>query len=271
MTNFTNELETLVKTASTIGNLPVETFHKIIFCSFIKAGLSIYGAQREHELEIENLVRTIATPYRGLINGKLYLSALRFLKAFNAFLKNSGQAVILKEANLHYILQFLENKVGKVDTVFVLDCASIPEIITIASKFSSMRHNTTIYEEVFINPIGITRFLTGQLEKFDREGCLSQYAKLLKERLNASSYVKSSTVDLVTHRQGYTLESFLKSIEMQKLFDQINHFAKQNSVLITSDHGYDIVADEHGLYITHGYIEECPLNFSKIALFLVID
>lgn len=271
MTNFTSELEALVKTASTLGNLPVETFHRIIFCSFIKAGLSIYGAQKEQEMEIENLIKTIAAPYRGLVNGKLYLNALRFLKTFNAFLKDSKQAVILKEANLHYILQFLENKVGKVDTVFVLDCASIPEIITIASKFSASRRNTTIYEEVFINPIGVTRFLTGQLETFNRESYLVQYAKLLKERLNASLYTKSSTVDLVTHQHGYTLDGFLKSIEMQKLFDHINHFAKQNSVLITSDHGYDIVTDEHGLYITHGYKKKCPLNFSRTALFLVVD
>lgn len=185
--------------------------------------------------------------------------------------KNSKRAVILKEANLQHILQFLKNKVGKVDTIFVLDCASIPEIITIASKFSALRRNTTIYEEVFINPVGITRFLTGQLESFNREGYLIQYAKLLKERLNASFSTKISTLDLVTHQQGYTLDSFLKSIKMQKLFDYINHFAKQNSVLITSDHGYDIVADEHGLYITHGYKKECPINFSRIALFLVID
>jgi len=271
MANFTSVLEAIVKTASTIGNLPAEIFYRIIFCSFIKAGLSIYGAQKEQEIEVENLIKTIATPYRGLVNGKLYLNALRFMKAFNAFIKDSKQAVILKEANLQHIIQFLENKVGEVDTIFILDCASIPEIITIASKFSASRHNIAIFEEVFINPIGITRFLTEQLETFSRESCLIQYAKLLKERLKASFYTKSSTVDLVTHQKGFTINDFLKSIEVQKLFDQINHFAKQNSVLVTSDHGYDVVADEHGLYITHGYKKECPLNFSRIALFLVID
>jgi hypothetical protein len=270
MTNFTIELETMIKTASTMGNLPTETFHKIIFCSFLKAGLSVYGASKEQEIEVDNLVKTIAA-YRGLINGKLYLSALRFIKSFNEFLHNSKQAVILKEANLQHIMQFLENKVGKVDTVFVLDCASIPEIITIASKFSALKRNITIFEEVFINPIGITRFLTGQLESFNIESYLRQYAQLLKERLKANFFVKSSTIDLTTHQYGFTLDSFLKSIEMQKLFDQINHFAKQNSVLVTSDHGYDIVADEHGLYIIHGYKKKCPLNFSKMALFLVID
>jgi len=65
--------------------------------------------------------------------------------------------------------------------IFVLDCASIPEIITIASKFSALRRNTTIYEEVFINPIGVTRFLTGQLETFNRESYITNGGKVTAE------------------------------------------------------------------------------------------
>jgi len=266
-----SEIEAMVKTTSTIGNLPTEMLHRIIFCSFIKAGLSIHGAHKEQEIEVEKLIKTIARPYYGFVNWKLYLNALRFVKAFNDFIEDRKQAVILKEANLQYIIQFLENKVGKVDTVFVLDCGSIPEIITIASKFSNLGHNVKIFEEVFINPIGITRFLTEQLGTFGRESYLIQYARLLKERLKASFYAKSSTVDLVTHQRGFAIDDFLKSIEVEKLFKQINHFAKQKSVLVTSDHGYDVVVDEHGLYVTHGCTRNCPLNFSRIALFLVID
>jgi hypothetical protein len=270
MTNFGLETEEMVRKASNLGNLTAETLHKIIFCSFVKAGLSIYGAAKKQEAELENLTATLPPPYRGLINGKLYLSALCFIRKFKKLLRNS-RPVILKEANLQHIVQFLEEKVGKVDAVFVLDCASVPEIITIASKFTSLRKNITIFEEVFVNPIGMTRFLTEQLETFNREGYLRQYAELLKERLEAKFFIKSSTIDIITHRYGFSVDSFLRSINMQQLFDQINHFAKQSSVLVTSDHGYDVVADEHGLYITHGYKEECPVNFSRLALFLVID
>jgi hypothetical protein len=271
MVDFTGGLEEVVKAASSVGNLSADTLHKIIFCSFIKAGLSIYGISRAQEVEVENLMRTITAPYRGLINGKLYLSALRYIRNFNKILHENRQAVILKEANLHYILQFLESKVGKVGAVLVFDCASIPEFVTIASKFSTLRRNVTIFEEVFVNPLGVTRFLTGQLESFDREASLRQYAQLLKERLKANFFVKNSTIDLIAHQRGLTLDSFLKSIEMQRLFDQLNRFVRQGSVLVTSDHGYDVVADEYGLYITHGHKKECPLSFSRLALFLVID
>jgi hypothetical protein len=249
MTNLTSELDAIVRSASSIGNIPVETFYRIIFYSFIKAGLSLYGSAKEQAIQIDDLIKKVPPPYQGLINGKLYLNALRFVKTFNAFLRDERLAVILKEANLRYIL----------------------EIVSIASKFYSMRRNVMIYEEVFVNPIGVTRFLTGQLETLNRESYLKQYAALLKERLNANECFKWSKVDLVTHQHGYTLEGFLESIEMTKLFDCINHLAKRNSLLITSDHGYDVVADESGLYITHGYKKVCPLNFSRIAPFLVVD
>jgi hypothetical protein len=269
--DLASELELMIKDVSMLGNLPTETLHKIIFCSFVKAGLNIYGASDKHKNEVENLIKTIAVPYRGLVNGKLYRNALRFIRNLDELLHSYRQAVILEEANLHYILDFLEDKVGRVDVVFVLDCASIPEVVSIAGKFLSLNRKVTIFEKLFINPVGITRFLTGQLESFNREIYLKQYAQLLKDRLKANFSVKISTIDLVTHQYGFTLDSFLEFIGMQKLFNQINHFARQNSVLITSDHGYDVVADEHGLYITHGYKKECPLNFSKIAPFLVVD
>ena len=271
MYNSISSLDAIVKTISTTGTLPVETLHKIIFCSFAKAGLAIHGATSKQETELEKLIQTIPAPQRGLVNGKLYLNALGFVKSFNTFLEKADESVILKEANIHYILDFLKERVGKVGAIVVLDCGSIPEIVTIASKSNALNRNTTIFNEAFINPVGVTAFVTGQMSSFGREAFLRQYAQLLKETLKAKFYVKSSTIDLTTHQQGVTIGNFLSSLEIQKVFDQINHFAKQNSVLITSDHGYDVVADEHGLYITHGYRRECPLNFSKIALFLVVD
>ncbi|MEM2970404.1 MAG: hypothetical protein QXR63_05670 [Candidatus Bathyarchaeia archaeon] len=271
MYNSISNLDAIVKTVSGTSTLPIEIMHKITFCSFAKAGLSLYGATSQQETEIEKLIQTIPASHRALTNGKLYLNALNFVKSFNKFLKKPDESVILKEANIHYILDFLKDRVGKVGAIVVLDCGSIPEIITMAGKFTTLNHNTAIFDQAFINPVGATSFVTGQMPSFGREAFLMQYAQLLKETLEAKFYIKSSTIDLITHQQGVTIDNFLTLLNIQNIFDQINHFAKQNSVLITSDHGYDLVADEHGLYITHGYKKECPLNFSKIALFMVVD
>ncbi|MEM2364819.1 MAG: hypothetical protein QXD81_05035 [Candidatus Bathyarchaeia archaeon] len=249
----------------------IPLLHRMILYSFLKAGLSLYGTLEEQEAEMEDLIKEIPIPYRGLMNGELYLYALNFMKKYNSILKGDGGAVILNEANLYHIVQFLENRVGRVDAVLILDCASIPEFVTIASKFHALNRNVTILDKVFINPIGITRFLTYQLKSFDRESYLRQYAQLLKERLKSRHCFIIPMIDLSIHEYGFTLSTFLKYIKIQKLFDEVNNLARQNSLLLTADHGYDIVADEHGLYMTHGYEKECPIKFSRIAPFLIID
>ncbi|MGB9841560.1 MAG: hypothetical protein ACPLKZ_02420 [Candidatus Bathyarchaeales archaeon] len=265
------ELESIIETLAATGNLPTETLHRITLASFIKAGISLYGSQKETEKDIHALLQSIPAAYRGLANGKLYLNCLNYVKSFNNFLQKPDHSILLKEANIQYMLDFLKSSVGKVGGIIVLDCGSIPELITFAGKLTALNHNATIYDKAFINPTGVTAFVTGQMGSLGREAYLREYAKQLKDTLSAKFFIKSSTIDLTAHQQGITIENFLQSLQIQKIFDQIHRFARQDHILITSDHGYDVIADEHGLYITHGYKEKCPLNFSKIALFLVID
>jgi len=261
----------MITSLTEISHLPSSMLHKVVFCSLLKAGLSLYGAQRHTEEELNMVLREIPSPYKGLINGRLYLTALNFVKTVNRMLTNQRNAILLKEANLHYILDFLKSRLGKVGSIMVLDCASIPEFVTLASKLRSVSHHTLILSEVFINPIGVTRFLTRQLTPFGQKDVLRGYAELLKQALNANFCVKSSVIDLMVHKHGVTIDQFLKSVDIEELFNRIKFFASQTSILITSDHGYDVVADEQGLYVTHGYKRPCPLNFSKMALFLVVD
>jgi len=271
MQSFLSELERIIEATSSLGSLPISILHKIVFCSFAKAGLSLFNVTDAQKAELEILIKTIPPTFKGLLEGKLYLNALKFLRSINLFLWKTRKPIIPEEANIHFILNFLRKNVGKVGGVIMLDCASIPEMVTMAGKFAHSNRNVVVYNMIFANPIGTTKFLTEQLTYLGRESTLKYYAQLLKEELKAAFYIKKSSIDLVVHKQGVSLSDFLNSLNMQEIFEQINHFVKRNSVLITSDHGYDLVADEHGLYITHGYRKESPLNFSRIALFLVID
>jgi hypothetical protein len=271
MYNPVGGLETIIKLISNLGILPVHLIHKIVFCSFAKAGLSLFNATNSQKAELENLAKTIPASYQGLLSGKLYLSTLKFIRSLKDFLEEARRPVILEEASIQFILDFLKEKVGKVGGVIVLDCGSVPELSTIAGKFAYLNRNVTIYDKVFVNPVGTTKFLTEQLTYFGREAVLKYYAELLKEELGAKFDIKISTTDLIVHQHGVTIDRFLNSLDIEKIFEQMNHFVKQDSILVTADHGYDLVADEHGLYITHGYKRKCPLNFSRIALFLIID
>jgi len=264
-------LDNIITCLSEIGNLPTTMIHRVAFCSLLRAGLSLYDSKEHYDEEFTKVLQSVPSPYRGLVYGGLYLSALDYLKSFNRILKDARNAILLKEASLHHVLDFVKSRVGKVGSIMVLDCGSIPEFITLASKLKALRYPSLIFSDVFLNPIGVTRFLTQQLKSFGQEDILQGYAELLKRTLNANFCVKSSVIDLTVHAHGITVEEFLKSIDINELFNRVKFFASQSSVLITSDHGYDVVADEQGLYVTHGYRGPCPLNFSKMALFLVID
>ena len=266
-----SSLDNMINSLDEIGRLPSPILHKVVFCSLLRAGLSFYGVQKHTDEELNKVLQTIPSPYKGLTYGRLYLTALDFVKSVNYMLTNAHSAILLKEASLHHILDFLKSKVGKVGSVMVLDCASIPELVTLASKLRSVSHHTLVLGETFLNPIGVTRFLTRQLTSFGQKDVLRGYAELLKQTLNANFCVKNSVIDLMVHKHGVTIDNFLQSIDIEELFNKIKFFTSQTSVLVTSDHGYDIVADEQGLYVTHGYKGSCPLNFSKMALFLVVD
>jgi len=264
-------LEEIINILAEIRYLPTNTLHKIIFCSILRAGLSLYPAKTQHISELNRLIQTIPISYRGFVTGKLYLKALKLIKEFKRTVEDRYRATLLKEANLQYIQDYLKRNLGKVDKVAVLDCASIPEIVTFATKFKSLNRHPTILAETFINPIGVTRFLTQQLKIFNQRTALSGYAQLLKETLNAEQSYKTPLIDLTVHKHGVSLEEFLKSLKIQTLFKTIKDLTGLDSILITHDHGYDIAANDHGLYIIHGYKGECPINFSKIALFLAIS
>lgn len=215
---------------------------------------------------------TIPHNLRGLADGKLYLRVLELIDSINRCLER--KPVILKEANINFVLDFLKEHIKKVDGIAVLDCASIPEKIAIAGKFAHINRDSEVYDIIFANPVGVTRFLTEQLAYLGRESTLKHYAQLLKETLGARSFIKISTIDLTVHKHGVDVIDFLSSLNLQEIFEQINQLTQQpkrGSILITSDHGYDLVADEYGLYIIHGYRGKCPLNFSRISIFIVIN
>jgi hypothetical protein len=271
MSNSIGGLETMIKLLSDLGVLPVSLLHKIGFCSFAKAGLSLFDPTDSQKRDLEKLIKMIPASYQGLLSGKLYLNALKFIRSLKEFLEGTRRPVILEEANIQFILDFLKEKVGKVGGVIVLDCGSIPELSAIAGKLAYLNRNVTIYDKFFINPVGTTKFLTEQLAYLGRETALKYYAEMLKKELGAKFDIKISTTDLIVHQYGVTIDKFLDSLDIEKIYEQMYHYVKQDSILVTADHGYDLVADEHGLYITHGYKRKCPLNFSRIALFLIID
>ena len=64
------------------------------------------------------------------------------------------------------------------------------------------------------------------------------------------------------------LNELLDSINVEKIIKDIQKL--EGTILVTTDHGYDVGISKEGyLYVEHG-IKDPLLNFSKIAPFLII-
>ncbi|MEM1757705.1 MAG: hypothetical protein QW770_06730, partial [Candidatus Bathyarchaeia archaeon] len=114
MQSFLSELERIIEATSSLGSLPISILHKIVFCSFAKAGLSLFNVTDAQKAELEILIKTIPPTFKGLLEGKLYLNALKFLRSINLSLWKTRKPIIPEEANIHFILNFLRKNVGKV-------------------------------------------------------------------------------------------------------------------------------------------------------------
>lgn len=271
MDGFIDNLEKVIKSIHGVDSLPIDVLYRVVFFLFTRAGLNLSDVTDTQRIEFEKLLEKIPAGFMWIVKGQPYLHALEFLNSLKSMLWESRRPVLVREASVRYILDFLEKKVKRVDGVIVLDCGSIPEMATMAIKLTHMNRNILFYSEVFVNPIGVTRFLTEQLKHLERRSMLEEYARLLKERLGAYSYKVIPSIDLTVHERGLSIEDFVNSLNIREIFEQVYQYVKGRSILITADHGYDLVVDEHGIYVTHGYKYKCLLNFSRIALFMVVD
>lgn len=161
---------------------------------------------------------------------------------------------------------------NKIDKVVVLDCASLPEFLSIAIKAYASARDMIFLNKVFVNPIGMTSYLTSQLQQIGHPMLLRRYAEVLANILNANCSIKDSSIDWVVHTHGFTdLDNFLSSFPIKDIYNLIhNELVKGKRIMVTSDHGYDIIECNNDLCITHGIKYPCPLNFSKLALFLIL-
>lgn len=219
-------------------------------------------------------------PYILVAHAKreLYLPMLRLLDEIEKIIYNKYKPIIVEgSANIDYVAQWLKIEIGEVDRLLMYDCLSIPELLTLASYFKSRNIKIFFPTKPFINPIGLTRFMTTQIAEKSYRSILYEVARYLATSLNAKNFIKNSYIDKTVHLYGEMgIDIFVNNINIEGLLNDILNM--RSGVIIMADHGYDIVEpkDNGFLYIIHGYTKPSMktnviINFSKIALFLFID
>jgi predicted transcriptional regulator len=183
---------------------------------------------------------------------------------------DSKKPILVENANIPTIAREVRKLFRKIDYVMVYDCMSLNEFILVSAASRSQGFRTILPNLIFVNPIGLTRYVTQQLPGLDYRSVLREYARMLAERLRAKGYYKSAYIDFKVHEYGSMgIEEFLEKINITRIINEITNLASNGIVLITADHGYDIIYDPDSkyIYVLHGYKERVKGNHAPLLLF----
>lgn len=212
-------------------------------------------------------------PYRGLDN-----LITRILDALDYELSR-GKPIVLDLGNIGWLVDKIKATVGSVDYVLVYDCMSLLEFMVLAASLKAKGFKAIIPDYFLINPIGLTMYVTRQLAPLDYEEALRGFAKLLADKLGARDYDKKAYIDLTVHEYGlYGVEEFVDNINIETIIDEVWGKAVRGSVLVATDHGYDVIYNikDSYIYVTHGFREpesrfqENLLPLSKFSFILKV-
>ncbi len=182
----------------------------------------------------------------------------------------SKKPITVDDASVNKLAGKVKNIFGNIDYVMVYDCMSLIEFLVIAASMRLNNLESTMPNIVFVNPIGLTRYVTHQLTSLDYRAVLREFAHLLASELGARGYSKSAYIDLKVHEYGsFGVEEYINRIDIIRVVEEVLDRASNSVVLITADHGYDVVydVDDNYLYVTHGFREPEKRNHIPLLLF----
>lgn len=184
--------------------------------------------------------------------------------------------LILEEGNVERLARELKESIWRpVDTVIAYDGLSILELATLAAYMRSKKTLQTVVSITFVNPPGVTRFMSEQAPPGYRRS-LSGVASLLARELSAGRYEVRNYVDDIVHEHGGAgWSTFLEQLDIKRIAQDLASEAAKGCLVVFSDHGYDVVLSRRGgLYVTHGHKlqsdeEVVVLPFSRFSFVLV--
>jgi len=245
------------------------TMYALAYTALARSGTS-------HEL-LKPLEGGIPISLVAVAKGRLYYSFLELLDLLDMLLSSKRPVIVEGEANLQFIIDWLRREVMSVDYVMVYDCMSLVEFLAISAYLHFKEVQSVFLSKAFLNPVGLTKFVTQQLHDMDRYEALREVARLIAESLKGIGYYKSSYLDRKVHKYGLLgIEKFVEIVNIDEMAEEILSQAIRGKLLVGTDHGYDLVmSKEDGyIYITHGFkprdmYKVTPLLLlSRLALFM---
>lgn len=245
----------------------LEKVYETVMYTFIYTALQ--RKLRDHELlkPLENRIpQPLLIAGRRELVGKLY----DVTNHIDSILSTNKALLIREEADLRYVVDSLKREIGGVDHVLLYDCMSLIEELVISAFLKTKGVRSLFLNTIFLNPLGLTRFMTQQLSDTKYQPSLFNIARYIAKQLNALTYEKNSFVDRKVHDVGLLgISEFLDKMAIEKIANEVLSAASRGRVLIISDHGYDVIAslDESYIYVVHGFKQVS--GFGVIPLLLL--
>jgi len=246
-----NKVDRLVEIVSELNVEDLRDLHTVFVVTFLRA------VHDKPEIIEKSIPLTLP-----------YLSRRAIFDPFFRGIKFASEIIQLLKpkpdfSDIEIIINRLKKDLKNVNAVFVIDCFSPIEFLTYLTKLRLDGYNSELLDIYFTNIAGLTRFLTEQAG-----GSIRKFSEYLAERLDFKFFDKYSYFDKIVHT-SVLLKDFIESVPHDEIYDRILRIVgRYKSVLLTSDHGYDVVDMEGLLYVTHP-AKEGILKFSNIALYLV--
>ncbi len=219
--------------------------------------------------------------YRKVLSNPLLEEAIdsccRFIGAANRLSRTiqsmSGQTIL-------YSIRRMEDSTkisGRKPFLILCDCLALPEYAFILTEFAHKLSSSDIL--FMINPGGKTKtfeFLAGNYLNVDysRELSLEDIASGLARKLNCSGYTLFREMDMLIHkfeRIGFTsIRSMVEAFHggISSLIASIKALLTSHTVLLLTDHGYDVMTKDGRIYPYHKWTGESSLSIIAPALVL---
>jgi len=259
---YTQEVWSFFKTLPNLETL--RDIHLALTILFIRASYQRGGADPFSDQLIRKLANRLPRPLSKIIIDPFFHG----VHIINQLLISLEKSCNPEFGNLDYIIAKIKRYLKKVGAILIVDCLSLIEFLSLMIFAKKEGYNVDFLDLYFLNFPGFTRFLTRQLG--DR-GTLGLVAKLFAEKLNASRVKVYSYIDKLVHDpEAFNFDKFLERIPIELLYKEIIlQVSKFGSVLIMSDHGYNIIKRGDILYVDHG-TSQGIVKLNNMAFFMII-
>lgn len=255
-----------------MGNALANVYRAVLL-SFVYTALK--RAAPQSLAAVKSIEHLVPSHLVAIAKGDLVDLIEEFISWVSSLMKSNRPVTIDGEANLKLVLNSVKHRIGNADSVLIYDGMSPIEHVVVAA-YARTQGLTSLLVEVFVNPVGVTKFVTSQSVTYPLT--LSGLAGVIARELGASVHRVKREIDESIHELGQLgVEEFVKKLPIEDIAREVINEASLRRTLVLSDHGYDMVLIRgRDLYITHGFKpssehEHMPvLLFSRVAFYILI-